>query len=208
MGQLTRRVEILQEELDRKASEHSIGTRKKTSGSDNNTGNASGMHGKVVSGHFHRDTERVTASENLNSVMGEELQLKIAENAKLHAALDGVDKRYEDMIGGLQSRIKELEATMSKNAQAERADDTRLKELVHGLKTENADLTSTVKRLETNLDDEKEKVMILQVQLETHSKSNQKEKCTNSDMSNNCDSSYLSLINELNDKVENVKKKG
>ena len=25
-------------------------------------------------------------------------------------------------------------------------------------------------------------------------------------MSNNCDSSYLSLINELNDKVENVKK--
>ena len=41
---------------------------------------------------------------------------------------------------------------------------------------------------------------------DTHSKSNQKEKCTNSDMSNNCDSSYLSLINELNDKVENVKK--
>ena len=27
--------------------------------------------------------------------MGEELQLKIAENAKLHAALDGVDKRYK-----------------------------------------------------------------------------------------------------------------
>ena len=26
--------------------------------------------------------------------MGEELQLKIAENARLHAALDGVDKRY------------------------------------------------------------------------------------------------------------------
>ena len=69
------------------------------------------------------------------------------------------------MIGGLQSRIKELEATISKHAQAERADDTRLKELVHGLKVENADLTSTVKRLEHNLDDEKEKVVILQVQL-------------------------------------------
>ena len=69
------------------------------------------------------------------------------------------------MIGGLQSRIKELEATISKNAQAERADDTRLKELVHGLKIENADLTSEIKRLEHNLDDEKEKVVILQVQL-------------------------------------------
>ena len=71
------------------------------------------------------------------------------------------------MIGGLQSRIKELEATISKHAQAERADDTRLKELVHGLKIENADLTSEVKRLEQNLDDEKEKVVILQVQLGT-----------------------------------------
>ena len=69
------------------------------------------------------------------------------------------------MIGGLQSRIKELEATISKHAQAERADDTRLKELVHGLKVENADLTSNVKRLEHNLADENEKNLILQVQL-------------------------------------------
>ena len=69
------------------------------------------------------------------------------------------------MICGLQSRIKELEVTISKHAQAERADDTRLKELVHGLKIENADLTSEIKRLEHNLDDEKEKVVILQVQL-------------------------------------------
>ena len=53
------------------------------------------MHNKVVSGHLYRDTERVNASESLNSVMGEELQLKITENAKLHAALDGVDKRYK-----------------------------------------------------------------------------------------------------------------
>ena len=53
--------------------------------------------GKVVSGHLHRDSDRVLASESLNSVMGEELQLKIAENARLHAALDGVDKRYFDV---------------------------------------------------------------------------------------------------------------
>ena len=54
---------------------------------------------------------------------------------------------------------------INKHAQAERADDTRLKELVHGLKVENTDLTSTVKRLENNLADEKEKSLILQVQL-------------------------------------------
>ena len=54
---------------------------------------------------------------------------------------------------------------INKHAQAERADDTRLKELVHGLKVENTDLTSTVKTLENNLADEKEKSLILQVQL-------------------------------------------
>ena len=134
--QLTRRVEILQEDLDRKviwnkgavpcvqwafiektpyyknlqlflslihiivlkASDASNGSRKKASISDNNSAHSGGTHNKVVSGHFHRDTERVSASESLNSVMGEELQLKIAENAKLHAALDGVDKRYVTFI--------------------------------------------------------------------------------------------------------------
>jgi len=204
--QLTRRVEILQEDLDRKASDASSGSRKKASISDNNAAHSGGTHNKVVSGHFHRDTERVSASESLNSVMGEELQLKIAENAKLHAALHGVDKRYEDMIGGLQSRIKELEATISKHAQAERADDTRLKELVHGLKIENADLTSEIKRLEHNLDDEKEKVVILQVQLDSESKSNKSEKYDTIENSSKESSSYLSLINELNDNLDNVKK--
>lgn len=204
--QLTRRVEILQEDLDRKASESSGSLRKKSSGGNNNPTQSSEMHNKVVSGHFYRDTERVNASESLNSVMGEELQLKITENAKLHAALDGVDKRYEDMIGGLQSRIKELEATISKHAQAERADDTRLKELVHGLKVENADLTSNVKRLEHNLADENEKNLILQVQLDTSLKPNQSEKLNNGDnLNKRSSSSYLFLINELNDKVENVK---
>ena len=76
---------------------HGGSSRKKSSGLDSsstsiNTG--TGSSGKIVSGHLHRDTERVSASESLNSVMGEELQLKIAENARLHAALDGVDQRY------------------------------------------------------------------------------------------------------------------
>ena len=138
--------------------------------------------------------------------MGEELQLKIAENARLHAALDGVDKRYtvsitgkidyscccfvishenepsmwqlttvisyrylfyryEDRILGLQSRIRELESTASKQAQAERADDTRLKELVHGLKIENADLTSSAKKFDRDLEDKNDRIMMLQVQL-------------------------------------------
>jgi hypothetical protein len=49
-------------------------------------------------------SDRVIASESLNSVMGEELQLKIDENARLHAKLDDIDKRHEEKCAGLQSR--------------------------------------------------------------------------------------------------------
>ena len=73
--------------------------------------------------------------------------------------------RYEDRIGALQSKIRELESAASKQAQAERADDTRLKELIHGLKADNADLTSTVKKFERELADKNDRITVLQVQL-------------------------------------------
>ena len=72
----------------------------------------------------------MAASESLNSVMGEELQLKIAENAKLHAALDGVDAKHAEEISGLQSKISELESRVTKRAQADRSEDTRLKDML------------------------------------------------------------------------------
>ena len=73
--------------------------------------------------------------------------------------------RYEDRIGALQSRISELEASASKQAQSERADDTRLKELVQGLKADNADLTSSNKMLERELENKNDCIVMLQVQL-------------------------------------------
>ena len=68
-------------------------------------------------------------------------------------------------MGSLQSRIKELESAASKQAQAERADDTRLKELIHGLKADNAELTATVKTFERELADKNDRITVLQVQL-------------------------------------------
>ena len=73
--------------------------------------------------------------------------------------------RYEDRIGSLQSKVNELDAAASKQAQAERADDTRLKELVHGLKIENTDLTSSMKKLGREVEDKNDHIMMLQVQL-------------------------------------------
>ena len=64
--------------------------------------------------------------------------------------------------------MKELEVTASKQAQSERADDARLRELVHGLKVENADLLSKLKNLELEHEDKNDRITMLKVQLGTY----------------------------------------
>ena len=76
--------------------------------------------------------------------------------------------RYKERLGSLQSKVKELEVTASKQAQSERADDTRLRELVHGLKVENADLLTKVKNLELEHEDKNDRITMLKVQLGTY----------------------------------------
>ena len=76
--------------------------------------------------------------------------------------------RYEERLGSLQSKVKELEVTASKQAQSERADDARLRELVNGLKVENADLLSKLKNLELEQEDKNDRITMLKVQLGTY----------------------------------------
>ena len=76
--------------------------------------------------------------------------------------------RYEERLGSLQSKVKELEVTASKQAQSERADDARLRELVNGLKVENADLLSKLKNLELEHEDKNDLITMLKVQLGTY----------------------------------------
>jgi len=40
--------------------------------------------------------------------MGEELQLKIEENAKLHAILDDIEKKHDEKCAALHSRLKNV----------------------------------------------------------------------------------------------------
>ena len=76
--------------------------------------------------------------------------------------------RYEERLGTLQSKVKELEVNASKQAQSKRADDARLRELVHGLKVENADLLSKLKNLELEHEDKNDLITMLKVQLGTY----------------------------------------
>ena len=68
-SQLTRRVEILQQESEQTKSQKQA-----------------------------KNKQEIT--NDVNSVISEELALKIAENAKLHDELNGVDEKYEGQISG------------------------------------------------------------------------------------------------------------
>ena len=48
-------------------------------------------------------------------------------------------------------RIHELESRLSKLSQAERAEDAKQKELIHGLKIENVDLNMKIAELEREM---------------------------------------------------------
>ncbi len=152
-GQLTRRVEILQQESDEKKASTSR-RKKRDSSSHNNSGNAD-------------DPSVLRASENVNSVMGEELERQIAENVKLHAMLDEIDGKHEFKISNLTSHIAELESKLKRIAQADRAEDTKQKELIQGLKIDNSDLTAKMSSMEKELTDANDRITVLRVQLES-----------------------------------------
>ena len=80
----------------------------------------------------HNKKSKNEITNDVNSVMSEELASKIADNARLNAALDEVDKKYEEKIFNLVSTIQNLEHQLSKNAQKDRAEDTKQKELIQG----------------------------------------------------------------------------
>ena len=80
-SQLTRRVEILQQESEQTKSQKQA-----------------------------KNKQEIT--NDVNSVISEELALKIAENAKLHDELNGVDEKYEGQISG---KYRETNCELSRN---------------------------------------------------------------------------------------------
>lgn len=147
--QLTKRIEVLQEEMEKKEGKHG----------------KEGKSGRKIS--VGKDADAVQNSESLNSVIGQELSAKIEENERLHERLSTVDATYGDVIERLNSRIRELEAEARRKSQEERADDSKQKDLISGLKTENVGLIRRVGELERELIDHQDRITVLQVQLES-----------------------------------------
>ena len=148
--QLTKRIEVLQEEMDK-------------------TAEAGGKGGKSFGRKLSvgRDADAVQNSESLNSVIGQELSAKIEENEKLHERLSTVDATYGEVIERLNSRIREVEAEVRRKSQDDRAGDSKQKDLISGLKAENVGLLKRVSELERDLGDHQDRITVLQVQLET-----------------------------------------
>ena len=147
--QLTKRIEVLQEEMEKREGKHG----------------KEGKGGRKIS--VGRDADAVQNSESLNSVIGQELSAKIEENERLHERLSTVDASYGEVIERLNSRIRELEAEARRKSQEERADDSKQKDLISGLKGENVGLIRRVGELERELIDHQDRITVLQVQLES-----------------------------------------
>ena len=101
------------------------------------------------------------------NVFSEELHAKISENARLHAALDEVDQKYGVKINALESRIRELEADARKKSLDDRHEDSKLKELINGLKADKSELTQELERMRKDAIDQADRITVLQVQLES-----------------------------------------
>ena len=105
----------------------------------------------------------------MTSVLSEELHSKIQENVKLHGKLDEIDKRYDVKISDLTSEIESLKHQLRQSSQKDRAEDSKQKELIQGLKFDNAELVAKVTDMEKELVDAKDKITVLKVQLESSS---------------------------------------
>jgi len=121
--QLTRRVNVLQDEIDNLQSK-SRHKQKSSSGED---------------------------KELAERVINEELVAKITENARLHATLDDIEKQYENTIQSLQSRIQELEKDKTELGLAKRNREEEASQSFNHITKENDDLRARVAMLERDL---------------------------------------------------------
>lgn len=127
--QLSRRVNVLQEEID--AFQAKSKSRWKSS-SSNGTSNG----------------ERERAD---TSVINEELVAKITENARLHSTLDNIEKQYENTILTLQARIQDLEKEKSALGNEQKNREREAVESASELRQENEALRTRVSLLERDL---------------------------------------------------------
>jgi len=121
--QLTRRVNVLQDEIDT-------------------------LQSKSKSKH---KTSSIEEKELAERVINEELVAKITENARLHATLDDIEKQYESTIQSLQSRIQELEREKAELGLAKRNREEETSQSFMQITKENDDLRARVTLLERDL---------------------------------------------------------
>lgn len=123
--QLTKRVNILQDEMDTAQAKPKSRWR---GGSSND------------------DKEKIN-----DRVINEELVAKITENARLHATLNDIEKQYENTILTLQNRVQELENEKTTLGAAARSQEVEINESIAAIAKENDELRSRVTLLERDL---------------------------------------------------------
>jgi len=143
--QLTRRVNVLQEEID------TLNTKPKSKWKLGGGGESNG-------GHQDKDI-------HANRVINEELAAKITENARLHATLDDIEKQYETTIQTLQNRIQHLEKDKNQMGVNIRNHESETTDSIQHYTKENDELRNQIIVLKRDLGVRTKQIESLEVQV-------------------------------------------
>jgi len=142
--QLTRRVNVLQEEIDTMNSKPK--SKWKIGGGDS------------TGGHQDKDI-------HASRVINEELAAKITENARLHATLDDIEKQYETTIQTLQTRIQQLEKDKNQLGLDRKNHESETNDSIQHYAKENDELRNQIIVLRRDLGVRTKQIESLEVQV-------------------------------------------
>lgn len=149
--QLTKRISLLQEEAETLAKSKKGRWKRDRSGSKER----------------HHHTAHFPSNTESEQVINEELVSKIKENAELRVQLNDIEGQHAANTEALKLRISDLEREKVDLTSGVRIRETEASDIANNLKSEADQLKTRMTYLEQELKDKNDKIVILQVQLES-----------------------------------------
>jgi len=148
--QLAKRINLLQEEAEAAASKKGKSRWKRDR-----------------SGSKERHSQNSLTVDSAEQVINEELVAKITENAELKVKLNDIETQHTANTQALKLRIEDLEREKVELSSGVRVRETEASNFANDLKLETSQLNTKIEYLEKEVIDKNDKIVTLQVQLES-----------------------------------------
>jgi len=148
--QLAKRINLLQEEAEAAASKKGKSRWKRDR-----------------SGSKERHSQNSLTVDSAEQVINEELVAKITENAELKVKLNDIETQHTANTQALKLRIEDLEREKVELSSGVKVRETEASNFANDLKLETSQLNTKIEYLEKEVIDKNDKIVTLQVQLES-----------------------------------------